>query len=133
MYKDEFKKSICSSTCKLQPAVKELAPKKRGRLLLISEELDDQVKEYVRELRREGDVINGDIVIADGTRIVMNNDANLLFTNGGHVDLTKHWANYLLSRMCFVKQRANTKPKIKVEHFDELKKLYLFESTMSLK
>jgi len=107
-----------------------LVPKKRGRPLLIGEELDEQVKEYKRELRRElrreGVVINSDVVIAVGTG-VMNSDANLLLNNGGHIDLTKHWAKYLLSRMGFVRRRANTKAKIAVEHFDELKKLYLLE------
>ena len=76
--------------------------------------------------RREGVVINSDVVIAVGTGIVMN-DANLLLANGGHIELTKHWAKYLLSRMGFVKRRTNTKAKISVEHFDELKKLYLLE------
>ena len=126
-FKDKYKKSIHSSTYESPLAVKELVPKKRGRPLLIGEELDDQVKEYVRELRREGVVINSDVVIAVGTGIVMNNDANLLFANGGYIDLTKHWAKYLLSHMGFVKRRANTKAKITVEHFDELKKLYLLE------
>ena len=128
MYKDidELKKSIHSSTFESLLAVKELVPKKRGRPLL---ELYDQVKEYIRELRREGVVINSDIVIAVGTRIVMNNDVNVLLANDGHIDLTKNWAKYLLSRMGFVKWRANTKAKISVEHvhFDELKKFYLLE------
>jgi len=81
----------------------------------------------IRELRREGVVVNSDVVIAVETGIVMNNDANLLLANGRHIDLTKHWANSLLSRMGFVKWRANTKVKISVEHFDELKKFYLLE------
>ena len=38
----------------------------------------------------------------------MNSDANLLVANGGHIDLTKYWAKYLLSRMGFVKRRVNT-------------------------
>ena len=127
MYNDEVKNSIHSSTCESPSLVKELVPKKRGRPLLIGEELDGQVKEYIKELRRLGVVINSDVVIAVGTGIVMKNDANLLFSNGGYLDLTKHWAKYLLSRMGFVKRRANTKAKITVEHFDELKKLYLLE------
>ena len=57
----------------------------------------------------------------------MNNDANFLIANNGHIDLTKHWAKYLLSRMGFVKRMANTKAKVTVEHFDELKKLFLLE------
>ena len=124
-YQDELKKSIHSSSD--SPTVKELIPKKRGRPLLIGEELDEQVRDYIKELRREGVVINCDVAIAVGTGIVMNNGANLLIANGGHIDLTKHWAKYLLSRMGFVKRRANTKAKVTVEHFDELKKLFLLE------
>ena len=53
-------------------------------------------------------VINCVVTIAVGIGIVMNNDANLLLANGGHINLTKHWAKYLLSYMDFVKRRANT-------------------------
>ena len=42
----------------------------------------------------------------------MNSDANLLAENGGHIELTKHWAKNLLTWMMFVKRRANTKPKL---------------------
>ena len=104
--------------------VREFVPKKRGQPLLIGEELDEQVREYIRELRREGVVINSDVAIAVGTGIVMNSNANLLVTNSGHIDLTKHWAKYLLSCMDFVKRRVNTKAKVTVEYFDELKKLF---------
>ena len=52
MYKDELKKSIHSSVCESLLAVKKLVPKKRGRPWLISEELDDQVKEYKRAQKR---------------------------------------------------------------------------------
>jgi len=50
-YQDKVKKLIHSYTStESQLAVKELVPKKRGRPLLIGEELDKQVKEYIREL-----------------------------------------------------------------------------------
>ena len=124
-YQDELKKLMHSSSD--SPTVKELIPKKRGRPLLIGEELDEQVRDYIKELRREGVVINCDVAIAVGAGIVMISDANLLIANGGHIDLTKHWAKHLLSRMGFVKRRANTKAKVIVEHFDELKKLFLLE------
>ena len=104
--------------------VREFVPKKRGQPLLIGEELDEQVREYIRELRREGVVINSDVAIAVGTGIVMNSNANLLVANSGHIDLTKHWEKYLLSHMGFVKRRVNTKAKVTVEYFDELKKLF---------
>ena len=59
--------------------------------------------------------------------LVLNKDANLLAENGGHISLTKHWARYLLSRMGFVKRRANTKSKVSVEQFNELKELFLLD------
>ena len=112
-YQDQLEKSIYSFSGSDSPnVVRELVPKKRGRPLLIGEELDEQVREYVRELRREGVVINCDVAIAVGTGIVMNSDANLLVANGGHIDLTKHWARYLLSRMGFVKRRGILKQKL---------------------
>ena len=54
-------------------------------------------------------VINCDVTIAG---IAMNNDANLLLANGGHVDLTKHWAKYLLCHMGCVKRRQTLKQKL---------------------
>ena len=54
------------------------------------------------------------VVIAVGMGLVMSKDANLVAENGGHISLTKHWARYLLSRMGFVKRRANTKLKVSV-------------------
>lgn len=107
--------------------VRELVPKKRGRPLLIGEELDGQVREYVKELRKLGVVINAHVVIAVGMGLVINKNANLLVENGGHISLEKHWAKYLLARMGFVKRRGNTKSKVSVEQFDELKELFLLE------
>ena len=121
---DQLKKSIHSLSSDLPNIVREFVPKKRGQPLLIGEELDEQVREYIRELRREGVVSNSDVAIAIGTGIVMNSNANLLVVHGGHIDLTKHWEKYLLFHMGFVKRRVNTKAKVTVEHFDELKKLF---------
>ena len=66
-------------------------------------------------------------VMAVGEGIVMERDANLLACNGGSIVLTKEWARYVLQRMRMVKCRANTKIKVTVEDFDELKKLFLLD------
>ena len=55
----------------------------------------------------------------------MNKDANLLFENGGGINLTKDWAKYLMKRMGFVKRKACSKAKIDVEHFKEMKEFLL--------
>ena len=104
----------------------DLVSKKQGHPIMVDEEFDEQVREYIRELRKLG-VINAHVVIAVGMRLVLNKDANLLEENGGHICLTKNWARYLLSRMGFVKRRANSKSKVSVEQFDELKELFLLD------
>ena len=65
--------------------------KKTGRLLMIGEELDRQVQDYIRYFREPGigAVVNTDVVIAMGNGILMNKDANLLSS----ITLTKAWAN----------------------------------------
>ena len=95
--------------------------------MLVGEDLDAQVREYIKELRKFGVVINAHVVIAVGMGLVINKDSNLLVENGGHISLEKYWARYLLSRMGFVKRRVNTKSKVLVERFDELNELYVLE------
>ena len=107
--------------------LQELPCKKHGRPLLIGDELDEQVKRYITYLRKEGAVVNVHVVMAVGEGIVMGRDANLLACNGGSIVLTKEWARYVLQRMGMVKRRANTKTKVTVEDFEELKKLFLLD------
>ena len=105
--------------------VKEFPPKKTGRPLLLGEELDQQVRHYLAELRTLGGVVNTRVAIAVGIGIVTSKDATLLAKYGGNIVLTKHWAKYLLQRMGMVKRRGSTKAKVNVKNFEELKELFL--------
>jgi len=89
--------------------------------------LDTQIQEYIKELRKHGLAINTSIVIASGRGIIMNKDANLLFENGGGINLTKDWVKYLMKQMGFVKRKACSKAKIDVEHFKEVKEGFLLD------
>ena len=62
--------------------VNELSDKKRGRRLMLGEELYKQVQSYVLDLRSNGAVINSSITIAVAQGIVTNYDSNLLSENG---------------------------------------------------
>ena len=62
------------------------------------------------------------IAVAEG--ILLNKDANLLAANGGGIHLTKDWAKYLFKQMGLVKRKGNTKAKVDVEQFDEMKRLF---------
>jgi len=52
--------------------------------LLVGEDLDVQVREYEKELRKFGVAINAHIVIAVGMGLVINNSSYLLAENGSH-------------------------------------------------
>ena len=66
-------------------------------------------------MRKEGTVINAHVVIPVGEGILMS--------HGKSMELNKDWAR----RMGMVKRKANTKAKVTVEGFDELKKLFMMD------
>ena len=92
-----------------------------------SDELDQQVQEYLKELRKRGLAINSAIVIATAQGIIMNENANLLSCNGGGINLTTDWAKSLMTRMGFVKRKACSKAKVDVSQFQQLKEEFLLE------
>ena len=106
---------------------KELPPKKRGRPLLVGNELDAQVQLYVKELRSNEAIINTAIVMATAEGLVQHHDVNLLAKQGGPIAITKHWARSLLLRMHYVKRRGNAKAKVNPLDFEELKALFAFD------
>ena len=64
---------------------------------MVGEELDEQVRENIRELRKLGVIINAHVVIAIGMGLVLNKDANLLEENGvlpstGQGIFSREWA-----------------------------------------
>ena len=94
-----------------------------GRPLLLPEKLDSQVQEYIRELHKHGATVSKAMVVATaGGIIIMNKDANLLYSNGGEIKLSDEWGKSLLNRMGYVKRKACSKAKVDVEHFERLKK-----------
>ena len=61
-------------------SVKALPTKPMGRPLLIGEEADRQVRDYVRFLRDSGSAVDTSVVIATGEGVLASIDANLLKT-----------------------------------------------------
>ena len=105
------------------PTAEAFAGKKNGRPLMIGEELDKQVQEYITYMRSTGTTVNTAVVIACAEGILMHEDTNLLT----RVDLSKGWAQYLLKRMGYVKRKATSKAKITVDNFAEIKEDFLLE------
>ena len=107
--------------------VTKLPAKKRGRPLLLGENLDKQVQDYIKTYRESGAVVNTAIVMATGIGIVSAYDSNLLQENGGHITCSKEWARNLLRRLGYVKRWASTKMKVTPDDFDALKSQSLFD------
>jgi len=110
--------------------VKELPRKKQGRPFLLPDELDHQVQEYVKDLRKRGLPINSAVVIAAAEGILMNKNATLVSKNGEggiKIKLTDDWAKSLLKRMGYVKRKACSKAKVDIERFKQLKDEFLLE------
>jgi len=63
--------------------------------LLIGEDLDRQVQQFIREVQASGGVVNTAITLAAAKGIVLAEDANLLSENGGYLNLTSDWAKRL--------------------------------------
>jgi len=81
---------------------------------------DVQVREYIKCLRERGTAVNTTVVMASAEGNVKSKDANLLKGNGGFggIEITKGWAQSLLTRMGMVKRKACSKNKVSPEHFD---------------
>ena len=65
--------------------VYSIPQKKRGRPLLLGNELDDRVKKYIKGARAVGTPVDSTVVMACGEAIVRRTDKNLLKENGGEL------------------------------------------------
>ena len=90
MYQYDCKQQNASNAITPVDKVQELPWKKEGRPLLLPDEFNWQVQEYLKELRKHGLAINSAcaIVIEIAQGIIMNKNANLLSCNGGGINLT---------------------------------------------
>ena len=104
-----------------------LPSKKRGRPLLIGNDLDKLVQSYVRATRDGKGAVTTTVVLAAGEAILNHGNKKLSHDNGGPIKLTRHWAKSVLDRMNYVKRKASTSAKIDPSHFDELKEQYLLD------
>ena len=105
-----------------------LPVKKRGRQLLLGDDLDAKVRLYLKRVRGGGGVVSARIVIAAARGILLSCDKSRLVEYGGPIELNRAWAYSLLRRMDFVKRKASTaKSKYNVSDFDKVKQEFLDE------
>ena len=126
----QYKRELISQReCNKDTNIEKLESKRRGRPLLLGDELDKRVQLYVKALREAGAVINTSITMAAAEGVVKSFDSNLLQCNGGHIICGKHWAKNFLQRMGYVKRRASTTAKVSLSDFEQYKAQFLFDIT----
>jgi len=82
--------------------------------MLIGDNLDAQIKPYVRASQAKGCVVNMSLVIAGMMGIVKQSNPDLLkddFRRDIKEFLSKSWAKSLLGRMGYVKQGEQLQPR----------------------
>ena len=107
--------------------MKSLPVKKRGRPLLLGEQLDTEVKCYIQAVREGDGVIIKAITMTAATAIVRKSDRNPLAGNGGPITITSNWAKSLLGRMNFVRRRGSSTAKMTVTNFEAVKEQFLLD------
>ena len=106
--------------------ITELPTKKRGRKLLLGQDLDHTVQVYLKKVREGGGAVTARIAIAAARGILLKFNRSMLAEFGGPIQLTRAWAYSLLKRMNFVQRKATTaKSKYTAQDFAGLKKAFL--------
>ncbi len=97
--------------------IKALPQMKRGRPVLLGENMDAMVQKYVLKVREKGGVVNTAIVIASAKGNLKQMDRTLLAEYGGHVTVAVSWAKSLQKRMNLTKRRGTTKSGMSLKAF----------------
>ena len=105
--------------------ITKLETELRGRPLLLGEQLDSLVKEFISNLRAAGGVVNTTVVMGAAEGIVSYRDISKLSSHGGHINIVKSRAQSLLRHMGFVKRKCSTSGKISMARFEECKEIFL--------
>ncbi len=105
--------------------IKALPTKQQGRPLLLGQELDNSVQDYIEALRVLGGVVNTHIVMAATVGIIKAKDITLLASHGGNIVINKNWAKSLLHRMNYVKRKSSNAGKVSINNFMAIKEIFL--------
>ena len=127
VYLSELAKKKQSADIGEELVVLELLKKPIGRPPLLGVKLDNDLKTLIKAMRKAGTTINSAIVIGVGRGLLLKSKRELLDEYGGPIILTKEWAKSVLRRMGFTKRRANSKSKVTVEDFIQLKIQFLLD------
>jgi len=107
-----------------------LETKERKRPLILGEEMDAAVQEYIELLRLTGTAVNTTVVMGAAEGIVAARDVTKPRQHNGkfygsHINITKTLARSLLNRMGCVRRKCSTAGKCTISEFDEVREVFL--------
>lgn len=103
----------------------KVGARKRGRPILLPEEIDDLVKKFVQNLRICGTPVSASIVLAAAQGIVIHKDRSLLQEYGGSLALKKSWAYSFLGRHGYVKRKSTRTARKIPADFQDIKSAFI--------
>ena len=77
---------------------------------MLGADLDARVQLYIKEMRKNGVVINTSMAAAEG--IIMHHDTNLLAKNKGPIINIKHWAELFCQGCVLLNGKVTQKQKL---------------------
>lgn len=120
--KNDYRKKVKNNLeQRILAEIKTLPTKVRGRPLMLGEKIDDEVKQFIKNLRTSGGVVNTTIVVAAAQGIVGAENRALLKENGGHMDINRDYARSLMRRMNLVKRKGAKTARKLPDDFEKIK------------
>uniref|UniRef100_A0A1X7V9A7 Uncharacterized protein n=1 Tax=Amphimedon queenslandica TaxID=400682 RepID=A0A1X7V9A7_AMPQE len=108
----------------LHVAVQALPSKKRGRPPILGIKLDGKLRKIL-SMRKHQAAVSSSIVIGLSQGLLLKHNKSLLSDFGAPITLNKAWAHCIIRCMSFTKSRGNSKSKLAIDNFENVKDQYL--------
>ncbi len=100
--------------------VTSLPKGQRGRPVLLGQEWDGKVKDYICAVRKSGGSVSTKLVIAGTKGLLQAAKPPILVEHGGSITIDKTWARSLLDRMGYTKRKSTKGIKNRPNDLDEI-------------
>ena len=79
---------------------------KKGRKVLLGEEIDEKLQLYLTALQNNGGGVSAHLAMTAAKGFILALNWGALAQYGGHVNITRHWAYSLFQRMKFFTEKS---------------------------
>ena len=106
--------------------IETMPKKKRGKKVLLGEQLDRKLQQYLTTLKSNRGIISAQVAMAAAKGLLLSLNRGALAEYRGHIKITRHWAYSLFHRMKFVQRKVTmSQSKYTATNFAEVKQKFL--------